>query len=78
MYINWSADCKTPGCKRRQVFKQVEYTPDSSDDPTVQLNLPMVFKMRCKTCGKVYSYTMRDVADFQSQESLLLGFESQS
>ncbi len=77
MYINWCADCKTPGCQRRQVFKQVEFASDSSDDPTLQLNFPLVFKMRCKTCANVHSYTLRDVADFQSKESLPLGFEYQ-
>ncbi len=77
MYIYWCADCKTPGCKRRQVFKRVEYVPEASDDPTIQLNFPLVFKMRCKTCATFHNYTRRDVEDFQSKESLPLGFESE-
>ena len=77
MHINWCADCKTPGCKRRQVFKHVEFTPEASDDPTIQMNFPAVFKMRCKTCGNIHNYALRDVEDFQSKESLPLGFESQ-
>jgi hypothetical protein len=74
VHIYWCADCKTPGCKRRQVFKGVEFT---SDDPTIQASFPLVFKMRCKTCGNSHNYTQRDVSDFQSEESLPLGFESQ-
>ena len=76
-HLYWCADCKTSGCKRRQVFKDIEYGPDASDDPTIQLNFPVAFQMRCKTCGKFHTYTMREVEDFQSEESLPLGFESQ-
>ena len=75
-HLYWCADCKTAGCKQRQVFKDVEFTPDASDDPTIQLNFPATFEMRCKTCGAIHSYTMADVDDFQSEESLPLGFES--
>jgi hypothetical protein len=75
--IYWCADCKTPGCKQRQVFKQVEFTSDPSDDPTIRLDFPARFTLRCKTCGTIHSYTMADVEDFQSEESLPLGFESQ-
>jgi len=76
VYINWCADCKTPGCKRRQVFKQVEFTAGASDDPTMQLGFPAKFQLRCKTCGTVHNYAMSDVGDFQSKESLPFGFES--
>ena len=76
MHIYWCADCKTPGCKQRQAFKRVEFTADPSDDPTIQLDFPPKFEMRCKTCGSIHSYTMADVEDFQSEESLPLGFES--
>jgi hypothetical protein len=77
VHLYWCADCKTPGCKRRQVFKDVEFAPDASDDPTIHLNFPAKFEMRCKTCGATHSYTMSDVDDFQSEEFLPLGFESQ-
>ena len=77
MYIYWCADCKTPGCKKHQAFKAVEFASDSSDDPTLQLNFPAQFKMRCKTCGTIHSYTMADVDDFRSKKTLPLGFESQ-
>jgi len=77
VHIYWCADCKTPGCKQRQVFKYVEFAADPSDDPTMQLDFPAKFEMRCKTCGTIHSYTLGDVEDFQSEESLPLGFESQ-
>ena len=77
VHIYWCADCKTPGCKPRQVFKRVDFAPDSSEDPTIRLNFPATFTMRCKTCGTIHSYTMADIQDFQSGESLPLGFESQ-
>ena len=32
--------------------------------------------MRSNTCRTIHSYAMRDVEDFQSEESLPLGFES--
>ena len=31
--------------------------------------------MRCKTFGTIHSYALGDVEDFQSDESLPLGFE---
>ena len=77
MHIYWCADCKTQGCKQRQAFKEVEFTSEPSDDPTIRLNFPARFTMRCKTCGAIHGYTMADVEDFQSEESLPLGFESQ-
>jgi hypothetical protein len=45
------------------------------DGPTIQLNFLAKFEMPCKTCGIVHSYTMSDIEDFQSEESLPLGFE---
>jgi len=79
MHLYWCADCKTEGCKRRQVFKGVEFAAAAADDePTVQLNFPATFEMRCKTCGIVHSYSRKDIEDFQSKESLPMGFESLS
>ncbi len=77
MHIYWCTDCKTPGCRQRQVFKRVEFTADPSDDPTIQLDFPANFELRCKACGAAHSYTIGDVEDFQSNEILPLGFESQ-
>ena len=78
MHLYWCADCKTPGCKKRQIFKDVEFVPEAGNEPTMQLNFPATFEMRCKTCGTVHSYSRRDIEDFQSEESVPLGFESQS
>lgn len=75
MHLYWCANCKTPGCKQRQIFKDVEFDPEAGDDPTIQMDFLAKFEMRCKTCGTVHSYTMRDIEDFQSDESLPLGFE---
>jgi len=75
VHLYWCADCKTPGCKQRQLFQDVEFTSDAGDDPTIQANIPFKFEMRCKTCGTIHSYAMRDVEDSQSEESLPLGFE---
>ena len=77
MHLYWYADCKTPGCKKRQIFKDVEFSQKAGDEPTVQLNFPAKFEMRCKTCGTIHSYNRGDIEDFQSEESLPLGFESQ-
>ena len=44
----------------------------------MQLNFPANFEMRCKTCGNIHSYSRPDIEDFQSDEPLSLGFESQS
>ena len=44
----WCADCKTPGCKKRQVFKDVDFTPDASEDPTIEIHSPAKFESsRC-------------------------------
>ena len=77
MHLYWCADCKTPGCKKRRVFKDLEFTPDASEDPTIEIHSPAKFEMRCKTCGTIHSYALGDVEDFQSEESLPLGFEIQ-
>ena len=76
MHLYWCADCKTEGCKRRQIFKDVEFAAQAGDEPTVQLNFSAKFEMRCKTCGIVHSYSRKDIEDFQSKESLPLGFDS--
>jgi len=76
VHLYWCADCKTPGCKRRQIFKDVEFDSDASDEPTIRLNFPPNFEMRCKTCGQVHTYQLHEIDDFQSKESLPLGFES--
>lgn len=76
MHLYWCADCKTPGCKRRQPFKDVEFASDEADEPTLSVNFPPKFELRCKTCGQTHSYSMHDLDDFQSKEALPLGFES--
>lgn len=76
MHLYWCADCKTPGCKRRQVFKDVEFDAGDSDEPTIRFNFPQKFDMRCKTCGQVHTYRLDEIDDFQSKDSLPLGFES--
>jgi len=76
VHLYWCADCKTPGCKRRQVFKDVEFEADASDEPTIRFNFPARFDMRCKTCGQVHTYQLHEIDDFKSKESLPLGFES--
>jgi hypothetical protein len=38
---------------------------------------PAKFEMCCKTCGTIHIYALGDVEDFQSEESLPLGFEIQ-
>jgi hypothetical protein len=73
--LYWCADWKTPGRKHRQIFKDVEFAPEAGEEPTIQLNFPAKFEMRCKTCDIVHSYRMRNIEDFQSEESLPLGFE---
>jgi hypothetical protein len=78
MHLYWCADCKTEGCKRRQIFKDVEFAAQAGDEPTVQLNFSAKFEMRCKTCGIVHSYSRKDIEDFQSNDSLPLGFDSPS
>ena len=75
MHLYWCADCKTPGCKKRQIFKDVEFTLDASEDPTIEISSPAKFEMRCKTCGTIHSYALGDLEDFQSEESLPRGFE---
>ena len=48
MHLYWCADCKTPGCKKRQVFKDVDFTPDASEDPTIEIHSPAKFESsRC-------------------------------
>src|ERR1019366_2823804 len=42
------------------------------------ISFPAKFEMRCKTCGTIHSYALGDVEDFQSDESLPLGFEIQA
>ena len=73
--LYWCADFKTPGCKKRQIFKDVEFTPDTSEDPTIEISSPAKFKMHCKTCSTIHNYALSDLEDFQSEESLPLGFE---
>ncbi len=77
MHLYWCVDCKTPGCKRRQVFKDVPFDATSSDEPTIRFNLPAKFEMRCKTCGQTHTYQLHEIDDFKSAESLPLGFETQ-
>lgn len=75
MHLYWCVDCKTAGCKRRQPFKDVPLEGNTGDEPTLQLNFPSLFMLRCKTCGIAHSYTPRDIDDFQSEENISLGFE---
>jgi hypothetical protein len=54
----------------------MEFDDGASDEPTIRFNFPPKFEMRCKTCGQVHTYQIHDIGDFQSKESLPLGFES--
>jgi hypothetical protein len=54
VHLYWCADCKIPGCKKRQIFKGVEFTLDTSGDPTIEISSPAKFEMRCKTCGTIH------------------------
>jgi hypothetical protein len=75
-HLYWCADCKTPGCKRRQVFKDVPFDNSSSDEPTIHFNFPASFQMRCRACGITHVYTLQEIDDFKSADSLPLGFDS--
>jgi len=75
VHLYWCADCKTPGCKRQQPFKDVPYDDSSSDEPTVFFNFPAKLDMRCKSCGATHSYERDEIDDFKSKESLPMGFE---
>jgi len=74
VHLYWCADCKTPGCQRRQVFKDVPFDASSSDEPTIHFNFPANFDMRCKTCGATHSYSLHEIDDFKSPELLPIGF----
>ncbi len=76
VHLYWCADCKTPGCQRRQVFKDVPFDDSSSDEPTIHFNFPAEFEMRCKTCGVTHKYRLQEIDDFKSKESIPVGFES--
>ncbi len=54
------------------------FASDPSDDPTMQISLPHVMKLRCTTCGHVYSYVLNDVHEFQSEDTVARGFEIQT
>lgn len=75
MHLYWCADCKTPGCQRQQIFKDVPYNSGASDEPTIQFNFAAKFQMRCKSCGQVHTYQLHEIDDFKSAEALPLGFE---
>jgi hypothetical protein len=45
VHLYWCADCKTPGCKQRQILKDVEFAPEASDDLTISLNFPAKFEL---------------------------------
>lgn len=74
-HLYWCADCKTPGCKRRQVFKDEPFDGDSSDEPTMHFNFPATLQLRCKACGATHVYKLEEIDDFKSRESLPLGFD---
>ena len=74
-HLYWCADCKTQGCKRRQIFKDVQFDNSSSDEPTIHFNFPASFQMRCRTCGETHVYKRDEIDDFNSGDSLPLGFD---
>jgi hypothetical protein len=77
VHLYWCADCKTSGCKKRQVFKDIPFDGSSSDEPTINFNIPAKFEMRCKTCGVTHTYQLHEIDDFKSGDSLPLGFDFQ-
>ena len=75
MHLYWCADCKTPGCKQRQPFKDVPFDDSSSDEPTIHFDFPASFHLRCRTCGATHAYTPQEIDDFKSPELLPMGFD---
>jgi hypothetical protein len=64
MHLYWYVDCKKPECKKRLVLKHVEYGPTEEEIGAKILPL----ELRCEFCGALYTYTMDDLRDYESEE----------
>jgi|GEM_PF-2858884 len=71
MYCYCYVNCKTRGCKERQILKFM----GPADRRTLVIDLPFPFKTRCGTCREIHQYRVDDLKMIELPHLPPPGFE---
>jgi len=73
MHFYVYVDCKTTGCKERQILHHDEFDPSDSEACTMAV-IPSSWEAQCSACRQTHRYSVDDVLDYPSDEAPPPGF----